>query len=274
MNARAIGAIIRKDLKVVSQNKGVVMPVIIISLVLFVILPWVVTLIPVMMQSIGMADDIMNDVQWLIDLMPTGLQQEFTGYDQFQRFVIYILVYMMAPLFLMVPLYVSTVIAADSFAGEKERKTMEALLYTPTTDRELFVAKLLSSWLTAVVVAWVGFALYVFMTNAATWSQMGCVFLPNAMWLVLIFWVVPAIPGWGLGVMVLISARAQGFQDAYQMGNIVVLPVLFLAVGQVSGAMSFNVAVMLLIGLVVWIFDGLLIWLSSRSFHRGRLLTT
>jgi ABC-2 type transport system permease protein len=272
MNARAIGAIIRKDLKVVSQNKGVVTPVIIISLVLFVILPWVVALIPVMMQSIGIADDIMNDVQWLIDLMPMGLQQEFAGYDQFQRFVIYILVYMMAPLFLMVPLYISTVIAADSFAGEKERKTMEALLYTPTTDQELFVAKLLSSWLTAAAVALVGFLLYAVMVNLATWSQMSRILLPNTMWLVLIFWVVPAVPGFGLGIMVLISARAQGFQDAYQMGNIVVLPVLFLAVGQVSGAMSFSVTAMFLIGLVVWLLDGLLIWLSSRSFHRGRLL--
>jgi ABC-type Na+ efflux pump permease subunit len=40
---------------------------------------------------------------------------------------------------------VSSVLAADSFAGEKERKTLEALLYTPTTDRELFTAKLLEA---------------------------------------------------------------------------------------------------------------------------------
>jgi ABC-type Na+ efflux pump permease subunit len=166
----------------------------------------------------------------------------------------------------------SSVIAADSFAGEKERKTMEALLYTPTTDRELFVAKLLSSWLAAIVVALLGFALYVVTANAAAWSQMHRIFFPNAMWLVLIFWVVPAVPGLGLGVMVLVSARAQGFQDANQIGGAVVLPVLLLLVGQMSGVMSFSVTLVVLLGLAVWLLDGLLIWLGSRSFRRGRLL--
>jgi ABC-type Na+ efflux pump permease subunit len=96
------------------------------------------------------------------------------GYDQYQGIVKYFLVYIMAPLFLIIPLMVSSVIAADSFAGEKERKTMEALLYTPTTDRELFVAKLLSGWLAALAVALVGFVLYVIMANAAAWSHIRC----------------------------------------------------------------------------------------------------
>lgn len=268
MNARAMGAIIRKDLKVVRQNKGVMLPIIFGSLAMFVILPWAVSLFPLLEELIG------NDLQWLIDLMSTELQQEFAGYSKYQGFVVYILVYMMAPFFLIVPLMVSTVIAADSFAGEKERKTMEALLYTPTTDRELFVAKLLSGWVAAISVALVGFVLYTFSVNAVGWSQLGHIFFPNTMWLVLIFWVVPAIPGLGLGVMVLVSARAQGFQDAYQMGTVVVLPVMLLGFGLLSGAMSFSVAVIFLIGLVVWLLDGLLIWLGSRSFRRGRLLGT
>jgi len=269
MNTRAIFAIIRKDLKVVSQNKGVMLPIIIAPLIFFVILPWFVTLMPFLEGLFGITP---NDTQELINHMQAEIQQGFAGYDQYQVMVVYFLVYIMAPLFLIIPLMVSSVIAADSFAGEKERKTMEALLYTPTTDRELFIAKLLSGWLAALAVALVGFVLYVIMANAAGWSQMHRVFFPNTMWLVLIFWAVPAIPGLGLGVMVLVSARAQGFQDATQMGNLVVLPVILLAVGQVSGAMSFSVTVTFLIGLVVWLLDGLLIWLGSRSFRRSRLL--
>ena len=92
------------------------------------------------------------------------------------------------------------------------------------------------------------------------------------MWLALIFWVVPALPGLGLGVMVLVSARAQGFQDAYQLGSLVVLPVMLLIFGQVSGVMVFSVLMVFLMGLVIWLLDGLLIYLGSRSFHRNRLL--
>ena len=272
MNARAIGAVVWKDLKVVSQNKGLMLPSIILPLVMFAILPWAVVQLPLLFESSGVAGDILNDVKWLIDLMTTGNQQEFAAYDQYQRWILYLLVYLMAPLFLILPLIVSGTIAADSFAGEKERKTMEALLYTPTTDRELFVAKLLSGWLAAFAVALVGFALYAIMVNGAAWSEMHRVFFPNAMWLVLMFWVVPAVPGLGLGVMVLVSARAQGFQDATQMGSFIVLPVMMLAAGLISGVMSFSVAMMFLVGLVIWLLDGVLIWLGSRSFRRGRLL--
>jgi ABC-2 type transport system permease protein len=270
MNARAMLAIVRKDLKVVRQNKGVTMPIVFAILFMFVLLPWGVAQLPALADRFGVSG---NDwFVWLIKRMPAVLGQELAGYSQDQAVVVYILVYMLAPLFLIIPLMVSAAIAADSFAGEKERKTMEALLYTPTTDREVFVAKLLSGWLAALAVALVGFVLYAIVVNAATWSQLHQIFFPNAMWLVLILWVVPALPGLGLGVMVLVSARAQGYQDAYQIGNMVVLPVLMLLAGQVSGYLCLSVTVVALLGAVFWLLDGLLIWLGSRSFRRGRLL--
>ncbi|MGB8252035.1 MAG: ABC transporter permease subunit [Anaerolineaceae bacterium] len=272
MNTRAIAAIIRKDLKVVSQNKGVMLPIIIAPLILFGVLPWLIILAPSLVNVAGISAGDLNEIQTLINRMPAGFQQELAGYESNQVIVVFFLVYMLAPFFMIVPLMVSSIIAADSFAGEKERKTMEALLYTPTTDRELFVAKLLSGWLAAIAVALVGFVLYVVTANTAGWSQMGRIFFPNTMWLVLIFWVVPALPGLGLGVMVLVSARAQGFQDAYQMGSLVVLPVMLLVFGQVLGLMYFSVSLVFLLGLVIWLLDGLLIWLGSRSFRRNRLL--
>jgi ABC-2 type transport system permease protein len=269
MNTRAITAIVRKDLKVVSRNKGVMMPILIAPLMLFVILPAIVALLPLMEKLSGFSP---SDVQNFIKYMPAQIQQEFAGLGHYQVIAKYFLVYLMAPLFLIVPLMVSSVIAADSFAGEKERKTMEALLYTPTTDRELFIGKLLSGWLAALTVALVGFVIYGIIANVVAWPYMHRVFFPNSMWLVMIFWAVPAIPGLGLGVMVLISSRAQGFQDATQLGNLVVLPVVLMIVGQVSGTMSFSITVTLLVGLVVWLLDGLLIWLGNRAFRRGRLL--
>jgi ABC-2 type transport system permease protein len=272
MNGRAIFAIIRKDLKVVMQNKGVMLPIIIAPLILFVVLPWVVTLLPSLVNIAGVSADDFSDIQELINRMPAGLKQELAGYDPNQMMVVFFLVYMLAPFFLIIPLMVSSVIAADSFAGEKERKTMEALLYTPTTDRELFVAKLLSGWFAALAVALVGFVLYAVTANAAGWSTMQRIFFPNTMWLVLIFWVVPALPGLGLGVMVLVSSRAEGFQDANQIGGVVVLPIVLLVFGQVTGAMYFSVTLVFLLGLVIWLLDGLLIWLGSRSFRRGRLM--
>lgn len=269
MNYRAIFAIVRKDLKVASQNKGVLVPIIVLTVVFFVLLPWLTRLLPLIEN---MAGDSLDDIAKLLSRMPGSLKLDFSGLNLTQAMTVFVLKYMLAPMFLMLPILAASVIAADSFAGEKERKTLEALLYTPTTDRELFVAKLLSGWLAAIAVAWIGFVLYIVMANAAAWSQLHRIFFPNAMWLVLILWAVPALAGLGVGAMVLVSSRAQGFQDANQLGGIVILPLVALFYLQVAGVMYFNVIVAILIGLVVWLLTGLSIWLGSRSFRRNRLL--
>jgi ABC-type Na+ efflux pump permease subunit len=270
MNTRAVFAIARKDLKVALQNKGVVLPIIILPLILFVVLPWIMSYAASLTDTSGAS---MSNVDELLKRMPAGLLNELSGYTFNQQMIIFMLVYMLAPMFLIVPLMVSSVLAADSFAGEKERKTLEALLYTPTTDRELFSAKLLGPWAAAVVIAWLSFVLYAVMVNAAAWGSIGHLFFPNPMWIALVFWVTPAVAGLGLVVMVFVSARAQGFQDAYQTGGLVVLPVIFLMIGQISGVMYFSLGLVLLVGSVIWLLDAILLWFASKSFRRGELMT-
>jgi ABC-2 type transport system permease protein len=269
MNTRAIKAIARKDLKVALQNKGVILPIIILPLILFIVFPWVMAYAPSLAESTGTS----NNIDQLLERMPSGLLNEISGYTHEQQMTLFTLVYMLAPMFLIMPLMVSSVLAADSFAGEKERKTLEALLYTPTTDRELFTAKLLGAWMTAVAVALLSFVVYGVMANAAGWHSIGHIFFPNWMWIALVFWVTPAVAGLGLVVMVFVSVRAQGFQDAYQTGGLVVLPVVALMIGQISGVMYFSLGVVLLVGLVIWLLDLVLLWFASKSFRRGELMT-
>jgi hypothetical protein len=73
--------------------------------------------------------------------------------------------------------------------------------------------------------------------------------------------------------MVFVSVRAQGFQDAYQTGGLVVLPVIALMIGQISGVMYFSLGVVLLVGLVIWLVNIVLLWFASRSFRRGELMS-
>lgn len=270
MNTRAIFAIVRKDLKVAIQNKGVVLPIIIVPLVLFVIFPWVAIYAPSLSNAGGAP---INNMDQVFARMPAGLLHELSGYTHEQQMTLFILIYMLAPMFLILPLMVSSVIAADSFAGEKERKTLEALLYTPTTDQELFTAKLLGGWTASITVAILSFLLYAIMVNVAGWKSIGHFFFPNWMWIALVLWVTPAVAGLGMVVMVFVSARAQGFQDAYQLGGLIVLPVLALVIGQISGVMYFSLGVVLLVGLLVWLLDLGLLWLASKSFRRGELMT-
>jgi ABC-type Na+ efflux pump permease subunit len=270
MNWRAIRAIVRKDLTVVTRSRGVLLPLIIVPIVMLIVLPGLTVFAPSLVNVPGMD---LDELDQFLDRMPSGLKGELAGYDEAQQMVVLALVYLLAPFYLMVPLMVASVIAADSFAGEKERKTLEALIYTPTSDLELFIGKLLAAWVPAVGVALGGFVLYSLVANLAAWPVVGRALFPNPMWAVLVLWVAPAVSGMGLGATVLVSARATTFQEASQLGGVVVIPVILLVVGQAAGVMYFNLGLVFLLGLILWGVDGLLIWLGARGFERETVLT-
>ena len=92
------------------------------------------------------------------------------------------------------------------------------------------------------------------------------------MWLVLAIWVAPAVAGLGLASMVLVSVRAQGFQDAYQLGTLAILPIVILIIAQATGVIYFSVTLVLLLGLVLWIIDAVLIVFGNRTFRRSELI--
>jgi ABC-type Na+ efflux pump permease subunit len=258
----------RKDLRVAVQNKGVVLPLIILPLVLFVIIPWLMMLVP----SLGDSSSSQAQIDQFLAAMPASARSLLAGHSPSQQMSIFFLVYAFAPMFLILPIMVSSVLAADSFAGEKERKTIEALLYSPTTDRELFTAKLLGPWSAAVILGLLSFLLYTVMVDLAGWTVMKEILLPNLMWVLLAFWVSPAVAGLGLVVMVFVSARAQGFQDAYQLGGLVVLPIVALMAGQLTGVMFFTLGVVFFLGLALWLLLAVLLWRASRGFHREQLM--
>jgi ABC-type Na+ efflux pump permease subunit len=258
----------RKDLKVAAHNKGVLLPLIILPLILFVVLPWVMMFIPTM----GGSQSSESQLQQFLANMPPSALRLLAGHTPSEQMSIFLLVYALAPMFLILPIMVSSVLAADSFAGEKERKTIEALLYSPITDRQLFTAKLLGPWGAAVILGLASFVLYTVMVDLAGWIVMKEILLPTWLWVLLAIWVSPAVAGLGLVAMVFVSARAQGFQDAYQTGGLVVLPILGLMVGQMTGVMFFTVGVVFLLGLVLWILLLALLWWASRGFSREQLM--
>ncbi|MGC9398291.1 MAG: ABC transporter permease subunit [Anaerolineae bacterium] len=270
MNWRAIWAVVRRDLLTVARSKGVMLPLILVPLLLLVLMPALLgAFAPRLAEMPGGG---LDEIQRFLENMPPGLREQLSGYDEVQMMVVFALIYLFAPLYLILPLMVSNVIAADSFAGEKERKTLEALLYTPTTDGELFLGKVLAAWLPALGVGLGGFLLYTLAVNLSAWATMGGVFFPNLMWIVLVLWVAPAAAGLGLSSMVLISVRAGTFQEAYQVGGVIVVPVIALVLGQATGVIYFSVDLVLVLGFVLWLIDAALLWLGVRTFRRSEII--
>jgi ABC-2 type transport system permease protein len=202
-----------------------------------------------------------------------ALSSQLAGLNGNQMWVVLMTGYVLSPMFLILPLMFSTIIGAESFVGEKERKTLEALLYTPATDGELFTGKLLAAVIPAIGIAWLSFLIYTVIVNVASWPIMGRVWFPLPAWWPLMLWLTPAIATLGMAVTVLISSRVKTFMEAYQISASLVILVLVLLAGQITGVLYLSTGVTLLVGLAVWSLDAVCIWFSIRNFSRTSLLT-
>ena len=267
---RAMRAIVLKDLGQVRQNRMVWLPMVLVPAIIQVLLPLFLILLPALL---GQAEFQMEDVNPLVESMPSALRAQLEGASPVESWVVVSANQMFAPMFLIVPLMVSSILAADSFVGEKERKTLEGLLYTPVRDAELYVAKVLVGLIPALVVSLASFVIYGVVANLAGYHIVHRIFFPQPTWWPLVFWLGPGVSAAGLGVTVLISSKAKTFMQAQQVAGVLVLPIVFLMIAQLSGLLFFGVGVILLAGAIVWAIGLWLIWIGAKTFRRGELIT-
>lgn len=262
-NWTAVLAIVEKDLRAVTRSKAVAIPMLAVPGVLLVLLPLVLVIVTT--RSSG------GDVSRFLGVLPNSAVEPITTLPEKEQLIMLVSGFLLAPLFLIVPLMVSAVLAADAFAGEKERRTLETVLHLPIRENDLYLAKVLTAFVPSVLTAWTGFLLYAIVTNTIAWPVMHRVFVPTAQWLVLILWVAPAVAALGLGVMVRVSARAQTAQGANQLGGAVIFPLVFLALGQAAILLAAEPTFGLAVGAVLWIVALALTTRGAQRFTRDRL---
>ena len=267
-NWRGMRAIMRKDLKQVFQNTMVWVPFIIVPLVLMVLLPLGLVMLP----TISIDELKPDDLAGLFNAMTADLRARMASLSLAQSWVVLSANYMFMPMFLITPLMISGIIAADGIAGEKERKTLEGLLYTPLSDNELFITKVLTALVPALVVEIVGFIIYAFTVNLGGYHIMHRMFFPEPSWWPLVFFVGPGVSLVGLGATVLVSSKAKTFMSAQQASGLLVLPLLFLMIGQFAGLFFLTPATVWVVGLIFWAFGALVIWVGAKTFTRGELI--
>ncbi len=272
MNWRSIWAIARKDLKEVAQNKVAWGPAIAIPLIFAIIMPLLFTLVPRFIPVEDVQREL-GDIESLLKNLPETVRILFSGLNLEQMFVLYMTSFMLAPLFLIMPLMFSSVVGADSFVGERERKTMEALLYAPTTDMELFLGKVLAAVIPAISLSWLTYIVYIIVVNVASYSLFGRIWFPLPMWWPMMFWLTPAFALLGVSATVIISSRVKTFMEAYQLTGSLVVLVLALVIGQVTGILFLGAGTVMLIGTLIWMIDAFLIYVSIRSFKRNLLIS-
>ena len=186
-------------------------------------------------------------------------------------FVKFFSIDVLGPIFLTMPIITATVIAADSFAGEKERKTAESLLSTPATETELLVGKSLASLIPAVALTVVVYIIYALITNYMTLASFGMAVFPNILWYMMLanspFLALPTI-----GTIVLVSSRVKNIKEAQQISSLLVLPILVIPFISVFNVATLDFWFLFEMMLALILTSAIVLYLSIRLFDRERFI--
>ena len=173
---------------------------------------------------------------------------------------------------LIVPLLLPTTVAAYTVIGEREQGTLEPVLTTPVTDRELLLGKALAATVPALALSWSLFGAYVLIVRlGAAAPVVEAVWRPA--WFAAQLLLAPVLAGFAIVVGMAISARSSDIRVAQQLAGLAALPVMGGLAAVAYGAITPSVGVFAAAGALFALVDGIGWRGLTRMFDRERLLT-
>ncbi|MEM2109238.1 MAG: ABC transporter permease subunit [Candidatus Odinarchaeota archaeon] len=252
----------RKELReIVLRSKLILSMILAVPVVLGFLMPTILAWISLPMIGETIPGYVIPPLTPNWDLIPSG--------GQFYIFFINLyggLLNLVQPL--MIPVY----IAADSFAGEKERKTLEPVLAAPITDFELLLGKTLTSLIPALAASCLSTSLSIISLNIIGFPVFGFIIYPVVPIMILYIIGIPLMSLLTVFAMVIVSSKVQRVREASQVGGVVIIPILILFFTQIFGAVPLSLLVIAIYLVVVACIVIVLIFVSVRVFNRQRLI--
>ncbi len=242
MNAKNLFRIAKKGWTEIRGNKDLLLPLLFIPALLAIVLPLLLTLIS----------------------PASGGREAFLGTMDS----------MIKPFLLIVPTMVVMIIAADSIAGEKERKTIESFLVLPLTDREILVGKALGVLIPSLAASWISFIVMGLMLNIVGRPSLGnyIAIFGDASWWLLQSLLVTFLSFISTLLMVLISAKVRNMKAAQQYSVLVVLPIIGMIISGLSQVFLIDVSGIFILSCILGTMALGLTKVTTRHLNREKLI--
>ena len=176
-------------------------------------------------------------------------------------------------LFLLLPIFIPSVLASYAIVGEKRERTLEPVLATPIRTWELLLGKMLAALLPALVITIASATLFVGGILAFAVSNRVRDMIVTPGWILAVIVDTPLLALIGVALIVVLSSRVNDPRTAQQISAVLVVPVLGLLFGQLAGVIVLGPAVALGIAAVLAVIAAGALWFATRLFQREVILT-
>jgi ABC-2 type transport system permease protein len=168
---------------------------------------------------------------------------------------------------------IPTLLASYSLVGEKVEKSLEPLLATPITDRELLLGKGIGAFIPSIGSLYTGSVVFMVLSDLFTHTTLGYYYFPNWNIGLLLLILMPLLSVLSVEWSVIVSARATDPRAAQLQGILIAIPLFVIYVATEVGAIKLNTTTIWIISGVALVLDIILFFLSTRTFQREEILT-
>ncbi|HIH28617.1 MAG TPA: ABC transporter permease subunit, partial [Thermoplasmata archaeon] len=180
---------------------------------------------------------------------------------------------MILMIFIIVPATLPTIIATYSIVGEKNNRSLEPLLATPTTDGELLAGKIFSAFIPSMGATYLAFSLGVVLLDIVLIPKVGYPLLPNLTWILSMALLAPTACLMSVLACVLVSSKVNDVRAAQQLGGFVVMPVVVLMLGVLAGFIFLSPVMIFIFAGLYGLLDLGLFFFARAIFNREAILT-
>jgi ABC-2 type transport system permease protein len=163
--------------------------------------------------------------------------------------------------------------AAFSIVGEKQQRTLEPILATPISDRELMISKLLAVVLPSILITWTAGLIGAVATNVLGYPAFGSLVLPDRFWAMALFILAPLSGLCAALLAMRVSARLSSAQAASQFTGLVVMPGLLVIIALAGRTLTVSFSAVLIFAALLVLAVILLFQHNLRKFEREEILT-
>jgi len=172
---------------------------------------------------------------------------------------------------LLIPVMIAVSFATFSIIEEKQERTLEPLLATPIKTWELLLGKALAGAVPSFFITW--FCAGIFLLGIL-WLGSGHLFrfVLNAQWFISLFLLVPLFSILAFLLGVIASSRVNDPKTAQNIVIIIILPILAIIVGQLTGITVLTPVKLFILAVALGIVNFFVLRVAVRLFQREAIV--
>lgn len=256
--------IMKKDWKLYLRNKEMLISMIILPLMFSTVFPFIM-----IYSALIEPDEFIDAYGEFKELM--NIPEHYNKYLVAASIALRIFV---LPYFLFTPSMISAIISADSFAGEKQRKTMESLALLPISKNELILGKVLVAFIPSILLSFIFFVFLGIEVNLIMLPYLdgNILIFTDITWLLTIFLLVPAITLFNIIIMVIISSRTKSFKGAQTISGLLITPIIIIMFMQTFNPAFLSAIMIIIISLIMIGICVLLVKIGKKCINIEKLI--